>query len=69
MGKGHSVLDVGTGSGILAIAAAKLGAQEVRGVDIDEVAVEGARGEYRKKRRLRNRQSQEGECQKGSGKV
>jgi len=43
MGKGHSVLDVGTGSGILAIAAAKLGAQEVWAVDIDEVAVEGAR--------------------------
>ena len=41
--KGSSVLDVGTGSGILAIVAAKLGAQEVWGIDIDQVAVEGAR--------------------------
>ena len=41
--KGRSVLDVGTGSGILAVAAAKLGALEVWAVDIDEVAIEGAR--------------------------
>ncbi|HSB04274.1 MAG TPA: 50S ribosomal protein L11 methyltransferase [Thermodesulfobacteriota bacterium] len=41
--KGATVLDVGTGSGILAIVAAKLGAQEVWGIDIDQVAVEGAR--------------------------
>lgn len=37
-----TVLDVGCGSGILAIAAAKLGAQEVRAVDNDPVAVESA---------------------------
>ncbi len=35
-----SVLDVGCGSGILSIAAAKLGAHEILGVDIDPVAVE-----------------------------
>jgi ribosomal protein L11 methyltransferase len=41
--KGLSVLDVGTGSGILSIAAAKLGAGEVLGLDIDGAAVENAR--------------------------
>lgn len=40
--KGDLVLDVGTGSGILAIAAAKLGAGEVVALDIDEVAVQVA---------------------------
>ncbi|TEU15582.1 MAG: 50S ribosomal protein L11 methyltransferase [Anaerolineales bacterium] len=37
---GMGVLDVGTGSGILAIAAAKLGAGPVLALDIDPVAVE-----------------------------
>lgn len=40
---GCSVLDYGCGSGILAIAAAKLGAGDVLGIDIDEKAVEAAR--------------------------
>ncbi len=40
---GMRILDVGTGSGILAIAAARLGAAEVLGVDIEEVAVRTAR--------------------------
>jgi ribosomal protein L11 methyltransferase len=39
---GMKVLDVGTGSGILAIAAAKLGARQVEAWDIDPVAVETA---------------------------
>jgi len=38
-----SVLDYGCGSGILAIAAARLGAGKVAGVDIDPHAVEAAR--------------------------
>lgn len=38
-----TVLDVGTGSGILAVAAAKLGASRVHAVDIDPLAVEAAR--------------------------
>lgn len=40
---GMHVLDVGTGSGILAIAAAKLGATEVYAIDNSSVAVESAR--------------------------
>ncbi len=39
---GAHVLDLGTGSGILAIAAAGLGAARVLAVDIDEVAVRAA---------------------------
>ena len=38
-----TVFDVGTGSGILAVAAAKLGAARVRGVDLDPVAVRVAK--------------------------
>ena len=41
--KGDSFIDVGTGSGILMIAAAKLGAAKIRGVDKDVDAVEIAR--------------------------
>ena len=33
------VIDIGTGSGVLAIAASKLGAHSVYGVDLDEMAV------------------------------
>jgi ribosomal protein L11 methyltransferase len=43
MAPGMKVLDVGTGSGILSIAAAKSGALDVDARDIDPVAVETAR--------------------------
>ncbi len=41
--QGCSVFDYGCGSGILAIAAAQLGASQVAGVDIDPQAVQAAR--------------------------
>ena len=40
---GDRVIDVGTGSGVLSIAAAMLGAEDVRAFDLDEVAVTSAR--------------------------
>ena len=40
---GESVIDVGTGSGILAIGAAMLGAKDVLAIDIDPVAVRVAK--------------------------
>jgi len=41
--RGESVLDYGCGSGILAIAAAKLGAGDVAGVDVDPQAIVASR--------------------------
>ena len=41
--QGDSVIDVGTGSGVLSIAAAMLGAGKVTALDLDEVAVQSAR--------------------------
>lgn len=40
--RGDTALDYGCGSGILALAASKLGASDVLGVDIDERALEAA---------------------------
>ena len=44
---GMTVFDVGTGSGVLAIVAAKLGAKRVEAVDFDSVAVRVARENVR----------------------
>jgi len=40
--QGDTIIDVGTGSGVLSIAAAKLGASSVQAYDLDPVAVESA---------------------------
>ncbi len=47
---GRTVLDIGTGSGILAIAAAKLGAESILACDIDPVAVQVAKSNFRRNR-------------------
>jgi ribosomal protein L11 methyltransferase len=44
---GYKVIDVGAGSGILSIAAAKLGAERIWAVEIDKVAVKACRGNFR----------------------
>ena len=44
---GDAVLDVGAGSGILSLAAARLGAVRVTGIDVDALAVENARANMR----------------------
>ena len=41
--EGTSVLDMGCGSGVLAVAAARLGASRIDGVDIDPQAVQATR--------------------------
>jgi len=41
--KGDTIVDVGTGSGVLSIAAAMLGAEKVTALDLDEVAVNSAK--------------------------
>ena len=40
---GESMLDVGTGSGVLSIAAKLLGVDKIKAYDIDEVAVRSAK--------------------------
>lgn len=40
---GMRIIDVGTGSGVLTIAAAKYGAEEILALDLDEVAVNSAK--------------------------
>lgn len=45
--KGDTVIDVGTGSGVLSIASALLGAEKVLALDLDEVAVRAANDNVR----------------------
>ena len=45
---GMTILDLGAGSGILTIAAVKLGAGHVMALDIDSVAIKAARGNFQR---------------------
>jgi ribosomal protein L11 methyltransferase len=49
-GENQSFLDIGTGSGILAISAAKLAYQPIRAIDFDPVAVRVAKANARRNR-------------------
>jgi ribosomal protein L11 methyltransferase len=61
------VLDVGSGSGILSIAAAKLGAREVLAVDVDPIAVDASAANARRNRLARVVRSREGSAPTGEG--
>ena len=43
---GESLIDVGTGSGVLSIAAAHLGVNDIRAYDVDQVAVDAAKENF-----------------------
>lgn len=64
---GARVLDVGCGSGILAIAAARLGAGSVHGVDTDPIAVEATMANARRNRVARRVSASRGSVPLGAG--
>lgn len=61
------LLDVGCGSGILAIAAGLLGAGEMVGVDTDEIAVEATLANARRNRVARRLRARRGSLPSGAG--
>ncbi len=61
------VLDVGSGSGILSIAAAKLGAGSVLAVDVDPIAVQASTSNARRNRLARVIRAREGSAPSGDG--
>jgi ribosomal protein L11 methyltransferase len=65
--EGSRVLDVGSGSGILAIAAGLLGARDVLAVDVDPIAVEASRANARRNRLGRIVTAREGSVPTGDG--
>jgi ribosomal protein L11 methyltransferase len=61
------VLDVGCGSGILAIAAARLGAASVLGVDPDPIAIESTTANARRNRLARRIRARQASIPSGEG--
>jgi ribosomal protein L11 methyltransferase len=64
---GADVLDVGCGSGILSITAARLGAAGVLGLDIDPIAIEATGANARRNRLVRLVRARPGSLPSGSG--
>jgi ribosomal protein L11 methyltransferase len=64
---GARVLDVGCGSGILAIAAVKLGAREALGLDTDPIAVEATSANAVRNRLARRIDARQGSLPSGDG--
>ena len=64
---GARVLDVGCGSGILAIAAVKLGARTAEGVDTDPIAIESTAANARRNRLIRRVSARLGTLPTGDG--
>jgi ribosomal protein L11 methyltransferase len=64
---GAQVLDVGCGSGILAIAAVKLGAAAALGVDTDPIAIEATIANARRNRLGRRVRARLGSLPSGAG--
>ena len=64
---GARVLDVGSGSGILSIAAARLGASSVLAVDVDPIAVEASAANARRNRVSRRVRVRAGSAPSGEG--
>ncbi len=62
---GARVLDVGCGSGILAIAAVKLGASDALGVDTDPIAIESTLANARRNRLVRRIRARAGSLPSG----
>jgi ribosomal protein L11 methyltransferase len=63
--EGAHVLDVGCGSGILAIAALKLGATDAYGVDTDPIAIESTLANARRNRLMRRIRARVGSLPSG----